>query len=1558
MRKFFLTIILLMIATFSFAQRVVDKIDRGLIAMKVSGGVYLSWRVLGEEYYDVTYNVYRDGNKVNDTPLKTSNYTDKGGSLTSTYTVRPVVRGTEKGDSKKANVWTSSYKEIKLTHEGILSTLVPNDATCADVDGDGELEIIMKFDNQSEMDQSYPKNGPTVNGVVTKEYTIFECFKLDGTRLWWINCGPNMADFQNNEQNIALYDWDGDGKAEVIMRAADGTVVHHADGTTYTVGNANANVRAANGGGVNWFVTTDGEYLLYLNGETGETFDCISYPLPRLEAGETDLTSAWGHTGWAHRCSKHFFGAPYLDGRKPSIFLARGIYTRHKMAAYDVDLPSHKLKQRWKWYCNAGGPWKGQGYHNYAVADVDMDGRDEIVFGSMVIDDNGKGLSTTGLGHGDAEHVGDLNPYTHGLEIYACLEDNPGNNFRDATTSKIYHRFIAGSDDGRAMAGNFTDDFPGGLGCSAREGAISTVTYEAIDGLNAVGVNTNFRIYWDGDLCSETFNYLNGKNTEGCVAKYGSWTPIYTCAGSMTNNDTKGTPCFQGDILGDWREEIIMRTANNNIRIYSTPTSTSYRIPTLWHDHQYRNAVVWQMNGYNQPPNISYFLGKLEGITIAPPPLTMTDRDEVANKGTIGSGLNGKHVIVCETNNTDITLENGAKPYILTFNVPTWVQGTAASESTNSSPRINYTTYTCNVTGGGLAGDARLIKQGEGILNLPKADFTHTGETNIWEGTLNFDGTLKNSPLWLNRFTTLNSNGGEFRSIKADYASVIRPGGENSMGNITTDSLLLGFGSRIVVDLYSTDNASDVIKTKYLKIEKKTGRAWELGGPQYLQPVIELSGHLATGEDKIAPGKYVIAEVSGNISGNVSDITLEGLPTSKKSLYEEDGKLIVEIFGVRDAGSVVWAGKENNVWDYAETANFSINDGTGAEATIFVAGDKVTFDETASTKKVSVTGSVIPDSLIVDNTSAYEFSGDGSIDGTTAFVKKGTGTVTMSGMNSYTGGNYLKGGTTVVKALSNQYNANGNLGGITSSVNKFTFENGAVLQTTADVEQGSPMKMVGTEGGVINNSGQFLMEATLSGTTLTKKGGGAFKFNKAGNLSKLIITSGHVDFNVNNPVTTVEFQGGTLWENVQSTSFSIYVPAGKSGTIQLTSVYYTAYNNKVTGEGTLTVVPRNTVSRVRITGDWSAFKGTIKHNTSIWLPLDNSTGIPNGTLDVASGCTVTNVCRTYPIGKLTGSGALAHPIANFQNSNAVNGSNTWNVGNSSKELGDFLFAGKMHDDGGSNKCNFVKVGTCNMSVSGAWDNTGTVAINEGTLTLSSSAKLGTGALTVAAKGTLAGQASLTNSSYTINGTVIPGSITTPRNGIDFGGKNVTFKNTATLEIHLRKSPTTNATTGKIGTLGNTYIGNINTLTIPASSVIKVHFSEENQLKNLSQSAEKADSFYIASDVKTLNIASNVTLDLPELLFSDWDTSRISEGVLYVRFNPAKYNNYMTGVQTIDASETVNVTVVTLNGTTVSEYTCPMGSVKSSFSKEALAKGVYLLRIKSETGKESTIKVLK
>ena len=1500
--------------------------------MKASNGVFLSWRITAEEYYDTEFNVYRDGTKLNAEPLSVSNFTDKAGTTASTYTIRAVIGGQEQAPCEAVTPWGSSYKEIKLTHTGIKSRLCPNDATCADVDGDGELEILIKYDNIDEMEQSYPKYGPTIGGKATGEYSIFECLKQDGTRLWWVNCGPNMGDFQNNEQNIMAYDWDGDGRAEAVMRAADGTVVHMADGTTYTVGDATKNVRGATGGGTSWFVTTDGEYLLYMDGFTGKPYQCIPYPLRRLEQGETDLNKAWGD-GYGHRCSKHFFGAPYLDGHKPSIFLARGIYTRHKMVALDVDPTTHTLIERWRWTCNAGGPWKSQGYHNYGVADVDMDGRDEIVFGSMVIDDNGKGLSTTGLGHGDAQHCGDFDPYRPGLEIYACLENSPvwGNNYRDATTSKVYHHHTGGRDDGRSMAGNFSNAYPGSLGCSATEGLISTITGKGIGGFSGEGVHTNFRIYWDGDLCEETFNGVNGKNTEGAIAKHGSWAPIYTCSGSLTNNDTKATPCFQGDILGDWREEIIMRTAANNISIYSTPTPTTWRNYALWHDHQYRNAMVWQMCGYNQPPHASYFLGEMEGITMAPPPLTTTGRTSVSNGSTIGTALNGQHVLVAENANTNVHIASGVLPSVLTFNVPSWVQGTAPSECTTKDTKINRTTYTCTVTGNGIGGNARLVKQGDGTLVLPKADFTHTGETNVWGGTLCFDGSMAQSPLWLNRHTILRSDEGQFLSIKADYGSAIEIGSDNkTASHIEVGTLSLGFGSRLVVDLYADDLSADKVNAATLKIERKTGTAWTQHGPTYLSPVIEVVGHLADGQIRMPAGKYVIAHIE-NIEGSADDLILEGIATSKKSLYIEDGKLIVEIHSQRDPSTVVWSSSQSNIWDIAETENFTIED----SPTGFVAGDHVVLGDDALQKSILISEDVLPASITVNSSEAYTIGGQGAIAGSNVFYQEGTGTVTLKGANSYTGGNHLRGGTTIVSALANQYSATGNLGGITTDANLFTMENGAVLQTTAATETGSPMKMVG-DGGVLNAGGEFKMNAALSGTTLTKRGSGCLFLMQSGSLERLVMTGGDVAIQNNTAVRSIEIQSGTLWDDVQATTQPIHVPAGKTGTWQLTGIYYTAYGNRLTGSGTLNIIPRNTVQRVRLTGNWSEFEGTIRHTTTnICFPLDASTGLPKGTLYLADGCTVSNVAKSFAIGKLTGKGRLIQPIADFTSQAVVNGSNTWNVGNSFETNGDFTFDGVFSDDGGSNKCIFNKVGTCTMTVTGKSTHSGATTISAGILQLSSGATLGTGELTIAKGASFLGVTpsgvTLTNSKVTVNGTLQAGAKSNSATGmLDFGGHNVTFNKNSTYQLVARR-----CASAKKSSSGNgcAMIDNVGTLRM--NGIISVRLASGHSL-------EAGDSIRIFS---AKSVLGTPVFDLPIIEGLEWDTTHWEEGYLHLKA--------ATGMPSLIApDELVDVSVYTVEGRFLNAFCCKRSEVDHLVRKNVVRNSnVYVLHISGSRGDE-------
>ena len=647
--RLLLVMLLTMTAIGASAQRKTDKIGRGLVAVPTgSTENFVSWRRLAEEYYNVTYNLYKDG-QLHVSGLTKTNYADtQNASSNTTYEVAAVVNGVEQDKCDPIKPWNqyvyqlsvkcpTGYLDIKLadiydrttpTPNNVTDHYIANDIEMADLDGDGDLEIIIKRlntidaagvptgriltdtdGNQREIYNIYPND--------SKEFVVIDAYDVNwskddtevqkATLLWRIDCGPNMVSSNSTEINIIAYDWDEDGAAEVVFRGADNMIVYGPDGKIplYTIGNMSVNTRA------NWdshtltwknnkqvitdissmaYTNTGAEYLIYMKGLTAERYFINDYPIARESA------DAWGspqsNDSYGHRSSKYFFGAPVFDGRKASLFLARGIYGRHKMKAFDIT-SNHTLSERWTWECNTpSSAWYGNGYHNYVVADVDEDGRDEIVYGSMVIDDNGNGLSTTGLGHGDAQHVGDFDPYRKGLEFFGCNEDNPGSNYRDATTSEILFRQVAGSDDGRGIMDNFSNNYPGSIGRSVSSDIISSVKNMVV--ATAPGGNNdalywshlNFRIYWDGDLCSEI---LDSPGTERDAA---IWSHdkgrLFTSSGCKMNNSSKNNPCFQGDIIGDWREEIIMRleSHNNIIRVYTTGMSTGYDLPTFWHDHE------------------------------------------------------------------------------------------------------------------------------------------------------------------------------------------------------------------------------------------------------------------------------------------------------------------------------------------------------------------------------------------------------------------------------------------------------------------------------------------------------------------------------------------------------------------------------------------------------------------------------------------------------------------------------------------------------------------------------------------------------------------------------------------------------------------------------------------------------------------------------------------------------------------------------------------------------------------------------------------------------------
>ena len=1477
------------------AQRMTDQLDRGLVAVKVQSGVYCSWRIYGEEYYDVKYNLYRDGVKIAEN-LTTSNYTDIQGTSNNKYTVAAVVRGKEQTQSKLVSPLTNNYLEITPKHDSsITSTLVPNDACCADVDGDGQVEILLKYDNVQEINNGFPKNGN--NG----EYTIFEVLTLDGTVLWWVNCGPNMGDFQNNEQNIVGYDWDLDGKAEVVMRLAEGSVIHQADGTTYTIGadgkngTSWTNYREPKTGGVEWFTHYGKEFLVYCNGQNGNPYVVMDFPLKRLESGETDLNKAWGD-GYGHRSSKYFFGAPYLDGRKPSIFLARGIYTRHKMIAYDVDPATHQLTERWRWNCNdSNSPYYGQGFHNYGIADVDMDGRDEICFGSMVIDDNGKGLSTTGLGHGDAQHHGDFDPYRPGLEIYTCQEEKPNNCFRDATTAKILYRSVGTSDDGRSMAGNFCNDYPGAIGLSARDEAISCVTRDHVSGLAKNDVTQNFRIYWDGDLCEESFNYINGKNTSGGIYKYGKGL-IATLTGSLTNNDTKGTPCYQGDLFGDWREEVIMRTANNNIRIYTTTTETNWRNYTLWHDHQYRNAMVWQMCGYNQPPHVSYFMGELEGITATPPALTMTGRTEVKNGGTISN--NDETVITCETNDMVVKVAEGASPYLYIDNAPSWVQGTNSISTTN--PTIKYDYYTHTLTGGAFSGNMRLVKQGDGTLVLPKVTETYSGDTEVWAGKLQFDGTMQNSHVWLNRHTTLLSGGSFPKGIKADYNATIQPGGEGTTGTLSVSELSLGFGSRVVFDIHGNDN--DKINVATLIVEKKT---WPKGGgPAYDSPIFYINGSLES-------GRYTLGKID-KIDGDLSDIRVEGHNDKKTTLTLEDGILYLNVQSYIPQ-NLTWTGAIDGVWNIDITSNFRTSDGQSA---VFVPRSTMLFDDNASKTDIQIQGYVWPASLtFINKTKDFTIQGD-SIVGEPELSKTGAGKVTLLNKNRV-GNTSISEGELVIRTLANNQGTEfGSLGDVTKTItiqSNGTLAVGYYAPETIACDQ---IIKIGEGGGCLNVvSGKTLLQSGAimgAGQVFTKTGSGTLNTPVNFGVGKLVVKQGTVQATENSNAVkslppTVAFEGGILKDNVNIYSYStnnanFVVPEEKTGTFYADS--RCNYKGTLTGKGTFNVYA--TSVRGYFQGNWSNFEGTVVANTYSTdkyddsFFFDNTYGLPKATLKISNGVVFDNNGKNMAIGAVTGTGTLG-------------GSGTYTIGGQNDDIKATF----------SSDAPIVKKGSGQMHCSVAGALRKSLTMEGGQLVFYGSSEKAFFTSSISLKGTssLAGSgliSSLTMESGTeatfegispIDFSVMPGTLKTTAA--------VNVKDGAVLNFQIQA--------------GDTYSKLLPTF-LTVNGTVKVTLLE-------GYTPQKGDSFTLWETVRTFS--GTPKFDLPVLPVGlYWNTTAMAgkTGVLSITDDPT------VGIGTLSADVLVTCEVYTIGGMHVGSLECCRGDIRREVQRLGVKAGVYVVKM--------------
>ncbi len=600
--------------------RQMEYLDRGTVAVKISGGVFLSWRLLGTENYDTKFDVYRGETKIAEA-VDATNYTDLAAG--SSYTVVPT--GESRAAGKAVLTQAKQYKTISLDRpaggigldDGLEYTYSPNDVIPSDVDGDGEYELIVKWEPSNSFDSGKPAR---YTGNV-----YIDCYKTDSRKLWRIDLGKNINAGAHFTQ-IAAYDFDLDGKAELAMKTAPGSM--DGKGNYVSAASMAAEIKSTDNTadyrhseyGVNdtgGRVMSGPEFYTIFQGDTGAALDTVYYPHPRGTVTE------WGDN-WGNRSERYLAGVAYLDGKTPSMLAWRGYYAKTTVTAYNLE--NKKLKQVADFDTSTGGNFRyaGNGNHNLTVGDVDGDGCDEIICGSLALDNDLSVLWCSGRGHGDALHLADYDPTHDGMEYFSVHEDYGGSSITGSTTGNDGQKHLGGmtvykaesgeelfhvdsnSDQGRGMMANvgYSDGFFELWGA----GAYSSYGSDSVISANYSPDSSNQRIFWNGDLYDELFDGTGGNNSGSSAKISGKDGRILTLNG-ITNNGTKNDAGLIADLFGDWREEVVMRGSDNaSLIVYTTTIPTTHKLYTLMHDGAYRMQVAAQNAGYNQPPHIGYYV--------------------------------------------------------------------------------------------------------------------------------------------------------------------------------------------------------------------------------------------------------------------------------------------------------------------------------------------------------------------------------------------------------------------------------------------------------------------------------------------------------------------------------------------------------------------------------------------------------------------------------------------------------------------------------------------------------------------------------------------------------------------------------------------------------------------------------------------------------------------------------------------------------------------------------------------------------------------------------------
>lgn len=1499
-----LILILIFLSGSLFAQRQFEKLNRGLVAVKTStSSVFLSWRVLGSDPDNVAFNLYRDGVKINATPITTStNYTDPTASAT-TYTVKTVINNIETGETNSASVWSNNYLEIPMNvpaamtmPDGTTCTYSPNDCSVGDVDGDGEFELVVKWDPSNSKDNSQ-------SGYTGDVY--LDVYKLNGTQLCRIDLGKNIR-AGAHYTDFEVDDFDGNGKAEIICKTAPGT--KDGLGNFLSKGPAASDNDAADYRTTAGYILSGPEYLTCFSGLTGEELSTVNYVPAR------GTISSWGDS-YGNRVDRFLACTAYLDGVHPSAVMCRGYYTRVVLATWDFR--NGQLTQRWVYDSNTpnGANAYGQGNHNLSVGDIDDDGKDEIVYGASAFDDDGKCMYATGLGHGDAMHMSDLDPDRKGLEVWEMHESTSaayGEEMHDAKTGAILWGNFTGSDNGRGVAANI---IPGNRGFEMWSASGNALWNKAGLSLNSSKPSMNFRIYWDGDLQDELLDNIS-------ITKWGAGT-LLTANGCNSNNSTKATPNLSADILGDWREELVLRTADNTkLRIYTTTIPTTYKMYTLMHDAQYRDAVAWQNTAYNQPPHCGFYIGD---DMQTEPVSAIYNNEKRWSSGTTWD--NNSSASWTDSTSTTSTFKNGDG---VLFDITAGANA-LVNVSGNLTPRrvkVN-SPFNVEVSGNGtLTGSMDLKKIGAGSLKLNNNN-SYTGSTDVWDGDFYNNGVLSNSGVTVYAFVKLAGNGTFGKAVTLGNLSSIDPG--NTVGESSKMTFLDAL-TEVGAVSYTFDfnmSAGKVIANDTLKI---TGD-WTLSGQSTFN--INLVG------GSLPVGNYILAHCSGSLNGDLTKIKVKGVPAYLSYLLTNiNGDIVLKV----NAPSVlIWNGNVDTKWDNGITANWMLDE----LSKIFVSNDSVVFNDNTTSKAVVVNGSVIPGKFTIDAASNYTFSGSGSIDGPGSFLKSGTGKVVITTQNNYTGKTTINEGTVEFANIAKGGSASA-IGAASNLPSNIVLNGGKLSYTgfTTSIDRGFTL---GQNGGTLSIGSSSTVLATTGKITgpgaLIKDGSGRLSLSvgsdySGGTTIKLgsIALTSDIANTTGLGSDTITFMGGSLVMYDSNTTdntsnWNLSIPSGKNGGLYTDG--RSLINGSISGSGTLNYYTNYTGNI--LASDVSQFSGIMNITTDADggnFVVYNTKGYESAKINLSN--LVTMLYRgtsnlTIPIGDLTG---YSNSVLGAGGAGAC--TITWEVGarNANSTFSGIISNAQYSGAGAIAAINKVGIGTWTLTNANTFS--GGTNINNGILMVNNTAGsgLGTGNNTVNSGGTLAGTGSVTGVV-----SVLDGGVLSPGNGVG----TFTINNYAsifdggTLLIDIDKTNSKNDLLNVTGTL--TMAGKLQ-----ISALNNTVFNAGDSFKLINGNV-----IGTPTEIIPATPGDGLDWDLSEFNTSGTLKVKVSTGLNDLRINGKVYPNPFTNTLNIQLDQTVQkiqLNIVNLIGEVV--YSTKYSDIsRFNLNLDALTKGVYLLQIKAD-----------